>query len=902
MSYKKYIKINGKLYGPYTYKSKRIGDKVLTEYVGKGSPISKSKNKLLWLLVPVALIIAALFIFNPSYTGRVTLTSTPNMTGGAAWIGISVWAPPSSLSDVSTAYSQGQLDDISNENVSIVNQSATTAGGTDCSALIPVTNCNNNLTEDCTLYYSTAGLTNCLIGGPQCQPNAPCAIYPYHKIKFNISDNISLVTQLSIRVHANASTAGTPSLALYAWNHTSSSYVLFDTANSCINLCNLTANITTTSKADFVNSSGDLYILVGKATGASGGNVEVRYAEVNVTSNLDIYPPLVTIISPSNTTYNTTIINFNFSLNETGYCEYSLNSGFTNYTMTANSSNTGFNATNSSIADGSYLVNSYCNDSSGNKNYTETKAFTVDTTPSNITLVSPGDATSTSSTPVSFQFNANDSSNIDNCSLIIDGTSVSTSTSISKTSTNTISYSPSVAAHTWSINCTDASTNTENSSSRTITITSSGDGGGDGGGGCTNDCTVLGTKKCSGDDVKVCNMSGACKKWVTEKNCKNLGNYSCQNGACVTGAAACSEWLCGNWSECKVGMQERNCTCKADLSLTKTENFDCAIKPFTLIYSPGTFNLKVPKDNEVNFSVSAFEEANLAEDLLIAVIWYGDGTRIKEDTGLMSVNSSIKGRYNNVKVEVLDFYNFKNLSWNIEYIDSNCTENWQCEWSLCDNRYTQPSECKDLNDCRTNADYPSSKVCSCSPQWQCEDWSDCQAEYTLNDLIAGKIKTRGIQERECVDNLSCYNTTGFEQYCDLNIPIVAKEVEWCNENYVEIYEKADYRLVSRVKMVEISNITRVNIGFIISKFGDYCGYCYDGKQDYNEERIDCGGPNCPACTEAPVVKEFDFGLIRIGLWLLAIILVIILLIYLYYKHRKEKKKKPNKEVKVKNKK
>ncbi len=91
----------------------------------------------------------------------------------------------------------------------------------------------------------------------------------------------------------------------------------------------------------------------------------------------DTTPPDVNIISPLNQTYFQSSIDFNFTLNEAGYCEYSLDSGATNYTMTANSSNTGFNATNTNIADGSYTINAYCNDTAGNKNYTSTTTFNV---------------------------------------------------------------------------------------------------------------------------------------------------------------------------------------------------------------------------------------------------------------------------------------------------------------------------------------------------------------------------------------------------------------------------------------------------------------------------------------------------------------------------------------------
>jgi len=35
MVYKKYIKKDGKRYGPYYYESERIGDKVMTKYLSK---------------------------------------------------------------------------------------------------------------------------------------------------------------------------------------------------------------------------------------------------------------------------------------------------------------------------------------------------------------------------------------------------------------------------------------------------------------------------------------------------------------------------------------------------------------------------------------------------------------------------------------------------------------------------------------------------------------------------------------------------------------------------------------------------------------------------------------------------------------------------------------------------
>ena len=39
MAYKKYIKRNGKLYGPYLYHSRRVNGKVISEYQGTGRNI-----------------------------------------------------------------------------------------------------------------------------------------------------------------------------------------------------------------------------------------------------------------------------------------------------------------------------------------------------------------------------------------------------------------------------------------------------------------------------------------------------------------------------------------------------------------------------------------------------------------------------------------------------------------------------------------------------------------------------------------------------------------------------------------------------------------------------------------------------------------------------------------------
>jgi hypothetical protein len=90
MAYKKYIRKNGKLYGPYVYQSKRVGDKVVSEYIGtsKHSPLNFSKNKNLLIAGIILLGVGLLFTLNYTFnfTGNVVSEfygySAGNLVGG----------------------------------------------------------------------------------------------------------------------------------------------------------------------------------------------------------------------------------------------------------------------------------------------------------------------------------------------------------------------------------------------------------------------------------------------------------------------------------------------------------------------------------------------------------------------------------------------------------------------------------------------------------------------------------------------------------------------------------------------------------------------------------------------------------------------------------------------------
>ena len=235
---------------------------------------------------------------------------------------------------------------------------------------------------------------------------------------------------------------------------------------------NYTINASNPDKCWWSNSSGlwnSTAIACGtnwSATAVQGSNTWTVYANettggVNsssVTFIFDSGAPQVTIVSPTNTTYTTSPIYFNFSLNEAGYCEYSLNTGVTNYTMTANSSNTGFNATNTSIADGSYTARAYCNDTAGNKNYTTTKAFSKDTASPAIIITAPTNNSNFNISSVTFNVSLNQQGSW--CGLSISGAANKTmNLNASSTGANYTNSSIADGSYTFIASCNDTNNN-----------------------------------------------------------------------------------------------------------------------------------------------------------------------------------------------------------------------------------------------------------------------------------------------------------------------------------------------------------------------------------------------------------------------------------------------------------
>jgi len=206
-----------------------------------------------------------------------------------------------------------------------------------------------------------------------------------------------------------------------------------------------------------------------------------------------------------------------------------------------------------------------------------------------------------------------------------------------------------------------------------------------------------------------------------------------------------------------------------------------------------------------------------------------------------------------------------------------CVPDWQCVWSECDGieEFSFPDDCSDVMDCGTPEPEPKScdvveqekeqeaaeaegsDVPTCTSSWSCESWGECESDYTLEDVLDDNVDPRGTQRRVCTDTAACRADKIDKKPCSVAIPVEATRVEWCDETYVEIYDKTTDKLVSRIKerkeVLATKEIERIDISLITTEFTGYCDYCYNGVKDPSEEQVDCGGDSCPECIEK---KEF----------------------------------------------
>jgi len=212
-----------------------------------------------------------------------------------------------------------------------------------------------------------------------------------------------------------------------------------------------------------------------------------------------------------------------------------------------------------------------------------------------------------------------------------------------------------------------------------------------------------------------------------------------------------------------------------------------------------------------------------------------------------------------------------------------CYFDWSCKWSDCENGFSKPYDCVDLNNCGVDSGKPLKKPCDCYSDWQCSDWGGCSITYEVSNVIKNEGAMIGYQERTCVDLNDCKDDKIEKQGCSLSVEINTEK----EGNTIKIFDATTNVLVGLIKKEEIvgfEGLERVDISFIETSFTGYKPHCYNEIQDYDEEEIDCGGNDCPEC-EKPISFIDSLYWVNMTLWVVMGFLLIALLIILI----KEKK-------------
>ena len=219
-----------------------------------------------------------------------------------------------------------------------------------------------------------------------------------------------------------------------------------------------------------------------------------------------------------------------------------------------------------------------------------------------------------------------------------------------------------------------------------------------------------------------------------------------------------------------------------------------------------------------------------------------------------------------------------------------CIENWQCsDWSICSGA-TRNRICSDLTNCGTILNKPiETEECveiekpleedlltelgkiesldfggisthstgggiGCISNYECSDWSECDVKPVFEDLISGVNEIKGKQSRNCVDNNLCQINKKEERECSIKLRININKSNFCNNDYLEIYNQETGELVSRINNKKQSQNPSLDISFINGK-SIYCDSCFNGIMEGGEQGIDCGGI-CPICD---ISEEISFS-------------------------------------------
>jgi len=571
----------------------------------------------------------------------------------------------------------------------------------------------------------------------------------------------------------------------------------------------------------------------------SSGEV-INYDYLPLTNSaIDTTAPNVTIISPTNhQNSSSSSILFNVTaLDETQMdsCWYSLNSGLTNYTMFNMS--TSWNATNTSISDGTYQVVFYCNDTSNNLNNTETATFNIDTIFPSFTHTITNQ-TAIYNTSLYYDINASDT-HIESFAINDSRFKVDISTGVLENNSLlavgnyelnlTINDTfGNLNATIFSVNVTQAPGivyTSINGSRQNITI--------------SNGTEIpINASLLNGSGYILLYQNGSLINNGTSA-IGNITNFTTTGALNITTLYAGDEnytsafetwWVnvyaCGNNLREFIEVCDRN-----DLN-----SQSCATKGF----DTGTLRCSA--------NCMTFDTSNCSTTTIINGGGGGGGKSCTPECDNKNCGSDgcggVCGTCNGGE---------ECLEGRCASIHLPCEGDWICQWTLCTEteEFSYPYGCMNFGCPYATKGKPEPKSCdnikipkneTCESNIQCGDWGTCEINYQFKDAITGTIISEGKQKRICVDLNECENTKYEEKPCMETTKIIIEK----KDEQTNLYDMETNELIGIIKQ----NFGRVDILFGVEELKPESINCLDGVQNFDEEGIDCGGENCKECFNA----------------------------------------------------
>jgi len=154
----------------------------------------------------------------------------------------------------------------------------------------------------------------------------------------------------------------------------------------------------------------------------------------------------------------------------------------------------------------------------------------------------------------------------------------------------------------------------------------------------------------------------------------------------------------------------------------------------------------------------------------------------------------------------------------------------------------------------------------CSPQIQCNQWSDCTYTEKITNIIKENMNYGGYKERTCEDLADCIPTFTERGQCEEFSQINLEKIYNNNQVFLLVSDKVSKQPIAKVNINSWKKENKLDI-IITQQKTNSNPLCFNSIRDNNEEKTDCGGP-CKPCEKTK--KQLPLTKLIIAFWFLAL--------------------------------